>query len=62
MVFAGISTDVFSLFDELLTAVDNYTAQSLYEQVGFKKLEPEADFFTYSIILNTKSLIKGNST
>ncbi|WHZ06313.1 MAG: hypothetical protein OJF59_000065 [Cytophagales bacterium] len=38
-------------FVELSTAVDNYTAQSLYEQVGFKKLEPETDFFTYRINL-----------
>jgi len=38
-------------FVELSTAVDNYTAQSLYEQVGFKKLEPETDFFTYRISL-----------
>jgi ribosomal protein S18 acetylase RimI-like enzyme len=36
-------------FVELSTAVDNYTAQSLYEQIGFKKLEPETDFFTYRI-------------
>jgi ribosomal protein S18 acetylase RimI-like enzyme len=40
-----------SKFVELSTAVDNYTAQSLYEQVGFKKLEPETDFFTYRIDL-----------
>jgi len=38
-------------FIELSTAVDNYTAQSLYEQVGFTKLEPETDFFTYRISL-----------
>jgi len=38
-------------FVELSTAIDNYTAQSLYEQVGFKKLEPETDFFTYRINL-----------
>ena len=36
-------------FVELSTAVDNYTAQKLYEQIGFKKLEPERDFFTYRI-------------
>lgn len=36
-------------FIELSTAVDNYIAQSLYEQVGFKKQEPEKDFFTYRI-------------
>lgn len=38
-------------FVELSTAVDNYTAQSLYQQIGFKKLEPETDFFTYRISL-----------
>lgn len=38
-------------FVELSTAVDNYHAQSLYEQIGFKKLEPETDFFTYRISL-----------
>jgi len=36
-------------FVELSTAVDNYTAQSLYEQTGFTKQPPEADFFTYRI-------------
>lgn len=34
---------------ELSTAVDNYTAQSLYEQIGFEKQEPDAEFLTYSI-------------
>lgn len=38
-------------FVELSTAVDNYTAQSLYEQVGFEKMKPETDFFTYRINL-----------
>ena len=38
-------------FVELSTAVDNYTAQSLYEQIGFKKQEPETDFYTYTINL-----------
>lgn len=36
---------------ELSTAIDNFTAQSLYEQIGFKKIAPETDFFTYSISL-----------
>ncbi len=40
-----------SAFVELSTAIDNYTAQSLYEQIGFKKTEPETDFFTYRINL-----------
>jgi len=38
-------------FVELSTAVDNYTAQSLYEQIGFKQLTPETDFLTYRINL-----------
>ena len=36
-------------FVELLTAVDNLTAQRLYEQFGFKKLAPDIDHFTYRI-------------
>lgn len=38
-------------FVELSTAVDNYTAQSLYEQIGFEKQNPETDFYTYRISL-----------
>lgn len=34
---------------ELSTANDNYTAQSLYEKIGFEKAEPETDFITYRI-------------
>jgi ribosomal protein S18 acetylase RimI-like enzyme len=41
-------------FVQLSTAVDNYTAQSLYEQIGFKKQEPETDFYTYAINLDNK--------
>lgn len=40
-----------SQFIELSTAVDNHTAQSLYEQIGFSKQEPEAGFYTYRIAL-----------
>jgi ribosomal protein S18 acetylase RimI-like enzyme len=36
-------------FVELSTAVDNFTAQGLYEKIGFQKQEPETDFFTYRI-------------
>lgn len=39
-------------FVTLSTAVDNYHAQRLYEQIGFKKLEPETDFFTYRISIS----------
>lgn len=38
-------------FVELSTAVDNYTAQSLYERIGFKRMAPETDFYTYRIDL-----------
>jgi len=34
---------------ELSTAVDNYTAQSLYESLGFKRQNPSTDFFNYKI-------------
>lgn len=34
---------------ELYTATDNYTAQSLYEQIGFIRQEPESDFYSYKI-------------
>lgn len=38
-----------AVFVELSTAVDNHTAQSLYEQIGFRKVDPDKDFFTYRI-------------
>ncbi|WP_158825777.1 GNAT family N-acetyltransferase [Mucilaginibacter lacusdianchii] len=34
-------------FVQLETAVDNYTAQSLYEALGFIKQQPDTDFFVY---------------
>jgi ribosomal protein S18 acetylase RimI-like enzyme len=40
-----------SSFVELSTAVDNFTAQSLYEQIGFQKQEPDTAFYTYRIAL-----------
>ena len=43
------ASDAGAGFVELSTAVDNYTAQSLYEQIGFRKQDPETDFFTYRI-------------
>jgi len=43
-----------SKFIELSTAIDNYAAQSLYERIGFKKTEPETDFFTYRIGLMSR--------
>jgi len=36
-------------FMELSTAVDNHTAQSLYESLGFIKQNPGTDFFNYKI-------------
>lgn len=36
-------------FVQLETAVDNYTAQSLYETIGFKKQEPDSEFLLYKI-------------
>ena len=38
-------------FVELSTAVDNYTAQNLYEQIGFEKQNPDNEFYTYRISL-----------
>ena len=34
---------------QLETAVDNYTAQSLYEGIGFQKQAPDTEFFLYRI-------------
>src|ERR1700741_2780279 len=36
-------------FVQLETAIDNYTAQHLYEAIGFKKQEPETEFLLYKI-------------
>lgn len=43
--------DQAATFVQLSTAIDNFTAQSLYENIGFAKQEPETDFFTYRIQL-----------
>jgi ribosomal protein S18 acetylase RimI-like enzyme len=34
---------------QLETAVDNYTAQSLYHAIGFKKQQPETGYLVYRI-------------
>src|SRR3569833_1008080 len=34
---------------QLETAVDNYTAQRLYEAIGFEKQEPETEYLLYKI-------------
>lgn len=34
---------------ELSTAVDNFTAQKLYEQIGFERQKPDTGFYTYRI-------------
>jgi len=39
-------------FVELSTAFDNYSAQSVYEKIGFKKQEPDTAFYTYRIDLS----------
>lgn len=44
-------------FVQLSTAVDNYTAQSLYEQIGFIKQAPEKDFYTYRIKVDNNDRI-----
>ena len=36
-------------FVQLETALNNFTAQKLYETIGFKKQEPGSDFYTYKI-------------
>lgn len=38
-------------FVELSTAVDNFTAQSLYESIGFKRQGPDTEFYNYEIPL-----------
>lgn len=41
-----------STFVQLETAVDNYTAQHLYESIGFEKQGNDEQFFLYKIALN----------
>ncbi|MGM9479154.1 GNAT family N-acetyltransferase [Pedobacter sp. GSP4] len=41
-----------STFVQLETAVDNFTAQHLYENIGFVKQAADTDFFLYKIALN----------
>lgn len=38
-----------AIYVQLETAVDNYTAQSLYEGLGFQKQAPDTEFFLYRI-------------
>lgn len=42
-----------STFVQLETAVDNYTAQRLYEAIGFKQQENDTEFFLYKIGLDS---------
>ncbi len=44
--------DSGATFVELSTATDNYTAQKLYESMGFQKKSPDNNFFDYSISLS----------
>jgi ribosomal protein S18 acetylase RimI-like enzyme len=39
-------------FMELSTAIDNYTAQTLYENIGFEKQKTDDGYFTYQIKLS----------
>lgn len=41
-----------SKFIQLETMVDNYTAQSLYEGMGFIKQPPDEEFYLYKLTLN----------
>jgi ribosomal protein S18 acetylase RimI-like enzyme len=38
-----------AVFVQLETAVDNYTAQSLYEAIGFKRYQPEPGYLMYRL-------------
>ena len=38
-----------STFVELSTAIDNFSAQRLYEAIGFRKQMPDTGFYTYRI-------------
>lgn len=38
-------------FVELSTGIDNFTAQKLYEQIGFEKQNPDTDYLNYRISL-----------
>jgi ribosomal protein S18 acetylase RimI-like enzyme len=38
-------------FLQLETAIDNYNAQRLYENIGFNKKEPDPSFFVYQLPL-----------
>lgn len=41
-----------SSFVQLETAVDNFTAQRLYEAIGFEKQAHDTEFFLYKIAIN----------
>jgi ribosomal protein S18 acetylase RimI-like enzyme len=36
---------------ELSTAVDNFAAQSLYENIGFERQDPDNEFYNYKIVI-----------
>ena len=44
MDFAKVNN---AMFVQLETQADNYTAQSLYESVGFIQQEPDTEFLVY---------------
>ena len=45
----GFAKGEGATYVQLETAVDNYTAQSLYEAIGFERQEPENGYFVYRI-------------
>ena len=48
----NFARDNGSEFVQLETAFDNYTAQSLYESIGFVKQGPSEEFLLYKIAVN----------
>ena len=48
----NFARDNGSEFVQLETAFDNYTAQSLYESIGFVKQRPSEEFLLYKIAVN----------
>ena len=47
----GFAKSDGATYVQLETAVDNYTAQSLYEGIGFQKQEPDTEFFLYRVLV-----------
>ncbi|MEO8406553.1 MAG: GNAT family N-acetyltransferase [Chitinophagaceae bacterium] len=45
----AFAKDNGAAYVQLETAIDNHTAQSLYETIGFKKQKPDDSYFVYRI-------------